>query len=79
MTISEVFFSGNKYGRLCAAYRIRGCSAHPDEKNASPFTNPCLSFFISGLIAVLTLWDSEAAGESDADDIYVNERKGNSV
>lgn len=75
MTISEVFFCDNKQGRLCAAYRIPGCNAHPDEKNASPFANPCLSFFISGLIAVGSLWDSEAVGESHADDISVNERK----
>lgn len=76
MTISEVFFCGNKWGRLCAAYRIPGCNAHPDEKNASPFTNPCLSFFICGLIAVRSLWDSEVVGESHADDINVNERQG---
>lgn len=75
MTISEVFFCGNKWGRLCAAYRIPGCNAHPDEKNASPFTNPCLSFFIWGLIAVRSLWDSEVVGESHADDINVNERQ----
>lgn len=75
MTISEVSFCDNKQGRLCAAYRIPGCNAHPDEKNASPFANPCLSFFISGLIAVGSLWDSEAVGESHADHISVNERK----
>lgn len=75
MTISEVFFCSNKWGRLCAAYRILGCNAHPDEKNASPFTNPSLSFFICGLIAARSLWDSEVVGECHADDIIVYERQ----
>lgn len=72
MTISEVF--SMIINTDVSAQPIGFRDAIRIQMKRTPVLSLILILFISGLIAVGSLWDSEAVGQSHAD-IAVNERK----